>query len=308
MTKTKLGKSKYYVSKIALGTVQFGLDYGFSKKKSQLEVDSILDCASHNGINFIDTAREYGDSEKKIGNYLSRHSNEFIIATKLKKISETEIKSLSSRDIIYSSIDESLKQLKLQNLHVLQLHQTDEYLVNKEIFWNTISDLKKNRTLGAFGVSVYDTKETLKMAENYGDIIDFFQVPYNIFDRRFETLNNFLDKHSISLISRSTFLKGIIPCEISELPIELKELKPYKEKLQKKASVLNMNVSELAMLYVYCSKYMSSILLGVNNAIELKSNIDVIKKRSCSGLEKVDFTDILVENSLLIDPRKWTGF
>ena len=56
MIKNKLGKTQYLVSKLALGTVQFGLDYGFSKKKSQYEVDSILDCASRNGINFIDTA------------------------------------------------------------------------------------------------------------------------------------------------------------------------------------------------------------------------------------------------------------
>jgi len=308
MIKNKLGKTQYYVSKIALGTVQFGLDYGFSKKKSQYEVDSILDCASRNGINFIDTAREYGDSERKIGDYISRHSDEFIIATKLKKFTESETNSALLKDKILSSLDESLKDLKLQNLDVLQLHQTDDYLINKEVLWNTINDLKNDGTLGAFGISVYGTKETLELVEKYGDAIDFFQVPYNIFDRRIEELKYFLEKHSISLVSRSTFLKGIIPCEISELPSELEELKPHKTRLQKEAQKLSMSTSELAMLYVYCSKHIGSILLGVNSSSELESNIDVIKKYDCAALENIDFSKVLVENTLLIDPRKWTNF
>lgn len=308
MITNKLGKTRYYVSKVALGTVQFGLDYGFSKKKSQYEVDSILDCASRNGINFIDTAREYGDSERKIGDYISRHSDEFIIATKLKKFTESEANRALLREKILSSLDESLRDLKLQNLDVLQLHQTDDYLINKEVLWSTIYDLKKEGALGAFGVSVYDTKETLKLVERYGDTIDFFQVPYNIFDRRFEELKVFLDKYSISLVSRSTFLKGVIPCKISELPTELEELKQYKTRLHKEAQKLNMSTSELAMLYVYCSKYISSILLGVNSSSELENNIEVIKKYECAVLENIDFSKVLVENSMLIDPRKWTSF
>lgn len=308
MIKTKLGKSQYFVSKVALGTVQFGLDYGFSKMKTQVEVDSILNCASRNGINFIDTAREYGDSERKIGDYLSRHSDEFIIATKLKKLSASEANGTILKDKILGSVDESLKELKLQNLNVLQLHQTDDYLINKDVLWYTINDLKREGILGAFGVSVYDTKETLELVENHGDVIDFFQVPYNIFDTRFEELQDILVKHSISLVSRSTFLKGVIPCEISELPSELEGLKSYKERLEKKALHLKMSVSELAMLYVYCSKHIGSILLGVNSPNELEYNIDTIEKYGCQVLQKEEFSDISVEDGFLIDPRKWKSF
>lgn len=308
MIKTKLGKSQYFVSKVALGTVQFGLDYGFSKMKTQFEVDSILNCASRNGINFVDTAREYGDSERKIGDYISRHSDEFIIATKLKKFSASEASSTILKNKILGSIDESLKELRLQNLNVLQLHQTDDYLINKDVLWNTINDLKREGILGAFGVSVYDTKETLELVENYGDVIDFFQVPYNIFDTRFEELQDILVKHSISLVSRSTFLKGIISCEISELPSELEGLKSYKERLEKKALHLKMSVSELAMLYVYCSKHIGSILLGVNSPNELEYNIDAMEKYGCQVLQKEEFSDISVEDGFLIDPRKWKSF
>lgn len=308
MIKNKLGKTQYFVSKVALGTVQFGLDYGFSKKKSQFEVDSILDCASRNGINFIDTAREYGDSERKIGDYISRHSDGFIIATKLKKLTESEAHCTLLKDKILRSIDESLKDLKLQNLDVLQLHQIDDYLINKEVLWDTIYALKNDGTLGAFGVSVYDTKKTLELVNKYGDTIDFFQAPYNIFDRRFEEIKDLLDKKSISLVSRSTFLKGIIPCNISELSSELEGLKSYKESLENKALNLKMSVSELAMLYVYCSKFIGSILLGVDSPSELEYNIDATKKYGCTVLNNEVFSDISVKDEFLIDPRNWSNF
>lgn len=308
MDKIKLGKSSYYVSRIALGTVQFGLDYGFDKMKTQCEVDAILDCAVQNGINFIDTAREYGDSEIKIGDYISRHKNDFIIATKIKKITENEAANKHLQDMVLKSIDESKKALQLKKLDVLQLHQTDEFIINKEVFWDTIKDLKKDNIIGAFGVSVYDIKETLYLIKNHGDTIDFFQVPYNIFDRKFEDLKEVLEKASISLVSRSTFLKGIIPCEISELPTELIGLKPYKEKLQKKADDLKMSVSELAILYTYFSKHIGAILLGINSPEDIECNVDTIKKHGCRIIEENDFSDLSVKNLFLTDPRKWTSF
>ena len=72
------------ISRLGLGTVQFGLDYGYTKKLSQREVDSILDGCAGAGIRFLDTARDYGDSEKKIGNYFKRHPRAgWVVATKL---------------------------------------------------------------------------------------------------------------------------------------------------------------------------------------------------------------------------------
>ena len=58
------------MNKIALGTVQFGQDYGIANKNGQVkieEISSILEFALTNGINTLDTAFGYGESEKKLG-------------------------------------------------------------------------------------------------------------------------------------------------------------------------------------------------------------------------------------------------
>ena len=111
--------SKYKISKFGLGTVQFGLDYGFTKRKSQDEVNLILKTAVDNGITLIDTAREYGDSEDKIGNFIENYKNDFVIATKLRiidELSDLSYKRLENK--IYDSVEESLEKLKLNKIYL----------------------------------------------------------------------------------------------------------------------------------------------------------------------------------------------
>ena len=62
-------------NKLAIGTVQFGLDYGIANQNGKVnanEVLSILDFAHENNINTLDTAKAYGESEGSIGKYLKQ--------------------------------------------------------------------------------------------------------------------------------------------------------------------------------------------------------------------------------------------
>lgn len=309
MIKNTLGKLNYDISKISLGTVQFGIDYGFTKKKTQEEVNKILECASKNGINLIDTAREYGDSENKIGDYISENTNDFIIATKLKKITLDKADDFNNlNEIIFKSIEESLKNLKLQKLDLLQLHQTNDYIIKNSNFWKVIEKLKKQKIINAFGVSVYDEEETDYIINNYNELVDFFQIPYNIFDRRFEKLQEKLKKHEISLISRSTYLKGIIPCSIEKIPKELIALKPFKIKLKEIAQTLSMNEVELSLLFVYYNNFVASTIIGINSVEELENNIDIINKHKKIKLNLEELNKLIIKDKFLIDPRQWTNF
>jgi len=71
------------MNKIALGTVQFGLNHGISNLRGRIpqeEVFAILKSALSNGIDTLDTAYCYGDSESVIGNFLSSHNHNFKIS------------------------------------------------------------------------------------------------------------------------------------------------------------------------------------------------------------------------------------
>lgn len=301
--------SKYKISKFGLGTVQFGLDYGFTKRKSQDEVNLILKTAVDNGITLIDTAREYGDSEDKIGNFIENYKNDFVIATKLRIIDESSdlsYKRLENK--IYDSVEESLEKLKLNKIPILQLHQTVSDLYENNDFWDIINQLKEDNLIDLFGVSVYELSETKNITENYGNFVDFFQIPYNIFDRRFDDIQKELEENNIGLISRSTFLKGIIPCSIDEIPEGLEDIKPYKENLINLANNCELTVAELASIFVYYNDYINSTILGVNSPEELENNINSINKFDENLLANVDFDALRINEDYLIDPRKWDGF
>ena len=302
-------KFNHDISKFGLGTVQFGLDYGFTKKKSQKEVNSILKMAVDNDITLIDTAREYGDSEEKIGNFMENYKNNFVIATKLRLIDDLNDLNYSNlKNNIYDSVEESLEKLKLNKLPILQLHQTVDEIYKNNDFWDIINQLKDDKLIDLFGVSVYELKETNFIIEKYGDSVDFFQIPYNLFDRRFEYIQNELNEYLIGLVSRSTFLKGIIPCSINNTPKFLNDIKPFKKQLSIFSKRCNCTDAELACIFVYYNDYINSTILGVNSPEELENNIKIIDKFDKNILGTIDFDSLKVTDDYLIDPRKWDNF
>ena len=300
---------KYELSNFGLGTVQFGLDYGFTKRKTQDEVNDILNVAVDNDINLIDTAREYGDSEEKIGVFNKEFDNEFIIATKLSLINDLSNLSYSYlKNHIQQSVNDSLSNLNIDFIPILQLHQVDMELYENSDFWSCIENIKQDKMIDKFGVSVYDTEDTQFLLDNHGDIIDYIQIPYNIFDRRFDNIFEQIKLNDIDVISRSTFLKGIIPSSVENVPSELKNIIPYKLKLESISENIGVRLDELATLFVYYNKNISSTIFGVNSPEEFKNNIDTINQFDESILENIDFNELSISESKLIDPRQWNEF
>lgn len=301
--------SKYEISKFGLGTVQFGLDYGFTKRKTQDEVNAILTTANDNGITLIDTAREYGDSEEKIGNFLQNYKNNFVIATKLRLIEDLDnLNYTNFKNNIYNSVEESLEKLQLDKVPILQLHQAVDEIYKNDDFWTVVNQLKDDNLIDLFGVSVYELQETEFITENHSGSVDFFQIPYNIFDRRFDAIQNQLEENNIGLISRSTFLKGIIPCDIDDVPEGLEKIKPFKQDLIDIANKCDVSAAELASVFVYYNNYINSTILGVNSPEELETNIKSIDKFDKTLLEDIDFDSLRINDDYLIDPRKWNNF
>ena len=167
--------SKNIKNKLAIGSAQFGLDYGISNKNGKIkkyEIDKILNFAWTNGIDTIDTPSSYGMSESAIGNYLKRNNKkEWKIITK--------ISDIENYDINYQ-IKSSINNLKVVPYAILG-HSLDIYLDDK--FQNKILKVKENNKIKKIGVSVYDKTEIEKVlgAKVKPDVI---QIPINVLDTR----------------------------------------------------------------------------------------------------------------------------
>jgi aryl-alcohol dehydrogenase-like predicted oxidoreductase len=130
MKYSPLGSSGLSVSRVCLGSMTWGI------QNTQAEADEQIEYAMQRGVNFIDTAEmypvppnepTYGDTERVIGNWLSRHPEqreELIIASKIAGPGFTYIRdsALISSTTIAQALDESLKRLQTDYLDVYQLH------------------------------------------------------------------------------------------------------------------------------------------------------------------------------------------
>ena len=113
------------MSKLALGTVQFGLEYGVANESGQInfsEAKNILKLAKEKNIDLIDTAIAYGNSEKVIGK---------IGIEGFKYISKLPALPENCKDIDYwikDMVEASLNRLRIENLYGLLLHQPKDLL------------------------------------------------------------------------------------------------------------------------------------------------------------------------------------
>ena len=189
-------------NKLIIGAAQFGMDYGINNLKGKItknEVFDVLNYAYLNGVNEIDTATNYGDSEKVIGNYLEKYSaNKFKISTKI----STYEKGLKEQLL------ESLERLKQKKISKLIFHSTSLYNHFKP---NIRGFIEKNKGLyfDEIGVSIYKNEEIKNIIED--PFIDRVQSPFNLLDNLSQRGEYFksLKKNNKKIDIRSVFLQGL---------------------------------------------------------------------------------------------------
>lgn len=254
--------------KLALGTVQFGLDYGISNSKGQvdaLEVSDILKQAINLGIDTLDCAGAYGNSEQILGRLLhsSDYESKFNIISKIPALT-------NSQDSISTYFHQSLMHLKVDRIDALLFHQADNLLTHpkKEQLFQQLQTLKTQQLINRIGVSVYSPAQFISIGKQYS--VDLIQMPLNIFDQRFisREILDLCQKKNIKLHARSLFLQGLLFLEQDKIT---NYFAPYKDKL--------IAFAELAK-YLGCSKLslaLSIVAQELPNSLAVKTS-DIIEK------------------------------
>ncbi len=251
--------------KLALGTVQFGLDYGVSNRQGQVSknhVKDILQQAQSLGIDTLDCAGAYGNSEEILGE-LSAHKN-FRLISKVPALTEKQ-------DSIIPFFEQSLHNLQCNKLDTLLFHQADNLLEHphKAQLYAQLVSLKEHQRVNSIGVSVYSPEQLTAITQHY--VIDIAQVPINVFDQRFLSSNiiELCIKKAVKIHARSLFLQGL-------LFVEQAQVKPYFKPYQEKLNTF----TEMAQ-YLSCSKLTLALALlahDLPNNKEQKTQSSVIEK------------------------------
>ena len=285
------------INKIALGTAQFGLDYGISNKKGQIpenEVFEILNESIRSGIDVLDTAYAYGNSEQVIGNFVKEHRNVFKIISKLPACNPEDIKNI---------FESSLERLGVDSLYGYMCHSFQHYRDNPEV-WNILRDLKSDCKIEKIGISLYYPSELEYIIENKVDV-DIIQVPYNVFDRRFEQYFPVLKKSGIELFVRSVFLQGLVFKEPSELDDYFGKIRGKIANLHSLAAELDIPIAALCLNFAVLNEFVDEVVVGVDNVLNLKEIVSssVYRVDVESALQKLYSLREDDENMIL--PMNW---
>ena len=282
------------MSKLALGTVQFGTNYGINNSvgiPNDKEITSILDYAYKNGINTLDTAIAYGKSEERLGKLMK---NNFQIISKFSGI--YNFKDLENELL------KSLSNLRMDNIYGFIFHNAYDLIENPKM-WSYLERLKSLKKIKKIGFSIYNEKE-LNEILNIGFIPDLVQLPYSILDRRFENSLIKLKNLDVEIHVRSVFLQGLYFKDLNNLPETLLPLRPYLRKLHEICNSFNISIPSLALNFVKQNKNIDKIVIGAESKAQLEDNITVMNMDIDNNiLELIDKLDV-VEKELL-NPINW---
>ena len=244
-------------SKLMLGTVQFGMNYGVANttgKPSFETAKAILKAAYDGGVTALDTAPAYGDSEEVIGRALSELglSDRFRIVTKIPKLPD----GCDAEKFIAESLQNSLRRLKIDHAAAAIFHaETDAPRLD------VLKSMVKRGLIGAAGVSLNSVAH-----RDDGQDADCLQVPASLLDRRFDRCFGKAGRH---IFVRGAYMQGMLL--MPEEKVFVAEVRERRRKLEK----LGLPMAELALRYLFSKPETKSILTGVETVEQLKENIRI---------------------------------
>ena len=286
------------MNRIVLGGAQLGLPYGIlngGETLSREEVARILDTAVDHGIDSIDTAIAYGQSESIIG---ETSQNRFKIISKLPPL-PVDISDVS--EWVHSQVQGSLSRLKCTSLDALLLHRPQDLTgAQGAELYAAIGSLMAEKMIHRFGVSIYSPDDLEGIIGTFD--IHVVQAPLNVFDRRILGVTDQLSALNIEVHARSVFLQGVLIASPKDRP---QRFEPWSEHFALFDEwVHSSGVSAMACCLGFALQQpgIAKLVIGTTSAESLDEIMNSIPN---SVLEAPTYLQSSVEQ--LIDPRFWNA-
>ena len=285
--------------KLGIGAANFGKKYGLSNfriRKNQIK--KIFNFIEKNKIDLIDTAKNYKNSEKIVGEQ-KKYTKKIVTKIFLKKTNDIN-------NFLIEEIRNSLLKLNKKKIYGVLIHNIEILdVIDKEKLYQALKYLKKKRLIKKVGFSIYELRDLKYFKKQF--IPDIIQVPMNIFDRRFcnKAFVDYVRSNNIEVHVRSCFLQGLL--------INYKNIKKFKKfkkwnNLFKKLDIFCkkklINRMEASILFIRNNHFIKYVVIGIENVDQLKMIHAIL---NCQ-LKISNFPKNIKSNNLeLIDPRKWNN-
>jgi len=290
-------KLKTLYSKFILGSANFNNTYGINNSNLQkFQIKKIFKILKRHNIEFIDTAINYGNSEKIIGRYAYKNLK---IISKFPSISN----NISVEKNINKMILNSLSNTRQNRLYAYLFHEPkDIFSKNGKKIINHLKKFKKNKKINKIGVSVYNKNELNRILKIFTP--DLVQLPVSLINQNFIKKNYLkkLKKKNIELHARSIFLQGLL------LKKNIKHLNNRFCNIDNKLRIADnfckkIKIKRLNLMLNFVSNIneIDKIVVGADNSKDLR---EIFK--SFKILQKTkNLSQFSLKNEKITDPRNW---
>lgn len=279
------------ISPLGFGAMRLPLKNG---KIDRAEAQKLIFHAIDNGINFIDTAYLYGDSETFLGEILPDIRSNVKICTKLSAI------NVRKYDDMEPLLDEQLRRLNIDCIDYYLIHSVDLKNMNRLLKRDLIKFIEKAKSDGKIkhiGFSYHGPKE------EFLDVVDCYDweivmVQYNYFDENIQASVEGIEyaaSKGMGILVMEPLKGGILA---GKMPEEV-------EKVFRKSNP-NKSNAQWALEWVLNNRNVTCVLSGMNNFEQLNENLDVARRTtpmsmSFEELETVELAKRVMRNSLKIN-------
>ena len=294
--KVKLKRSNLEVTRISLGTAPLG---GLFASVSDKDGDELLNRALDLGINYFDTAPQYGHgiAEKRVGKVLRNAKVPFIVETKvgrvLKHVEGVEPEKWfpdAPRDIVpvydYSkdgikrSFEESLERLGLPHIDIVLMHDAEDYIPEAiENAFPVLADLRSQGLIKAIGLGMNYVEPALQIMKNTDLDIALIAGRYTLLDQiAQEELFPYALAHNIDISMGGILNSGVLA---NPAPGATYNYLPASDEIVARAKTIcdflkERNVPLIAAAVQFPMRHpaVTAVVTGPRNVSELQTYVD----------------------------------
>jgi len=253
--------------KLALGTVQFGLNYGVANTAGRVSTnmaDAILRRAQLTGMDTLDTAIDYGDSESVLGGLGVQG---WKVVSKLPAVPEG---CPNVAQWVRTQTQESLQRLGLQRMHGLLLHRPGQLLegLGPDLY-AALQALKAEGLVSKVGVSVYGPAELEDLWPKYQ--VDLVQAPLSILDRSLVDSGwaSRLKDADVEIHTRSAFLQGLLLMPADKRPVRFNHWANIWQEWDRWLLATGLTPVQACLRYANSLDEINRVVVGVDSVMQL---------------------------------------
>ncbi len=285
-------------SRLAVGTVQFGLPYGVANQAGQVSqgaAEAILMRAFAAGVDTLDTAVAYGTSEACLGR---AGVSSWRVITKLPALpaDATDVEGW-----VRSEVHGSLQRLSIPRLDGLLLHKPADLLGPAGgSYQQALQLLKQEGVVRSVGISIYDPAELDSVCSCWQP--DIVQAPFNVLDRRLLSSGWLarLVERGVRIHVRSVFLQGLLLLPSERRPAWFDRWRPLLDRWIDWCREQQTSPLRAALAFAQAQPGIERLVVGLDSVAQLDEILAALAADTSPAPD-----DLYSDDLDLLEPSRW---